>query len=283
MADRTDLRRVLRRHYALPSEHGSWIWWIGPFFIGAAAAGAFPPQLGLLFVTAFAAFLSRQPIALLVKVASRRRPATDRLPALFWAAIYGAIVLLGLAGLVRLGFGQLLLALVVPTLLVFAWHLWLVSRREERGQMGIEIVGAGVLALTAPAAYWIAGGVEDRTAWLLWALCWLQSAASIVLVYLRLSQRRWPSTPQVAERFRLGGRALLYHTFNSVLAAVLVAARAVPWLVLVAFVAMLIDAVDGVLRPAIGARPVSIGLRQLASSLLFVAVMILAYTLLPQP
>ncbi len=277
MAGHTDLRRIFRKHYALPTEHGSWIWWIGPFVIGAAAAGAFPAALWLLFVTAFAAFLSRQPIALLVKVASHRRPASDRLPALFWAAIYGVIVLLGLAGLAWLGFGRLLLLLALPALLVFAWHLWLVSRREERGQMGIEIVGAGVLALTAPAAYWVAGGPNDRTAWILWLLCWLQSAASIVLVYLRLEQRHWPTVPPPSRRWRSGRRALAYHLFNVLAATLLAAWRVVPGLVPVAFGLMLADAVDGILRPSVGARPAAIGLRQLAASLLFVVLVAAAY------
>ncbi|MCJ7511815.1 MAG: YwiC-like family protein [Anaerolineales bacterium] len=274
-----DRGQVFRKHYALPSEHGSWIWWIGPFLIGTAAAGALQQGLLLLFVTAFAAFLSRQPITLLVKVASRRRPESDRAPAWFWTAVYGSVVALGLAGLVRLGFGGLLLLLAIPATIVFVWHLWLVSRREERGQMGIELVGAGVLALTAPAAYWVSGGVDGRTPWLLWLLCWLQSAASIVLVYLRLDQRRWPAVPPPAECWRAGRRALAYHLFNVLAAVLLVAWRVVPGLVPVAFAIMLADAVDGILRPGVGARPTTIGLRQLGASLLFVILVAAAYLL----
>ena len=277
MPVRSEFRRVFRKHYALPTEHGSWIWWIGPFVIGAAAAGAFPPALWLLFLTAFAAFLSRQPIALLVKVASGRRPTSDRGPALFWTVLYGTVVLLGLTGLVRVGYGRLLLVLAAPAALVFAWHLWLVSRRAERGQMGVELVGAGVLALTAPAAYWVAGGPDSSTAWILWLLCWLQSAASIVLVYLRLDQRRWAAVPALAERWRAGRRTLAYHLFNLVAAALLAAGHAVPGMVPVAFGLMLADAIDGVLRPSTGARPTSIGMRQLAASALFVVLVAAAY------
>jgi hypothetical protein len=269
--------RLFRKHYTLPSEHGSWIWWIGPFVIGTAAAGSLDPALLTLFLTAFAAFLCRQPIMLLVKVASGRRPPSDRPPALLWTTIYGLIVLLGLAGLAGAGFGALLLVLALPGLVVFAWHLWLVSRREERGQMGMELVGAGVLALTAPAAYWVAGGAQDRTAWLLWLLCWLQSAASIVLVYLRLEQRRWPAVPPSSNRWRAGRRALVYHAFNALLALGLAGLRLVPPLVPLAYLLLLVDAVDGMNRPAVGAKPTTIGLRQLAASLVFVLLMVMAY------
>jgi hypothetical protein len=272
-------RRIFRKHYVLPTEHGSWIWWIGPFVIGAAVAGAFPPALWLLFVTAFAAFLSRQPIALLVKIASGRRPESDRVPALFWASVYGTLVLLGVVVMAWLGFGRLLLLLALPASLVFAWHLRLVSRRAERGQMGIEVVGAGVLALTAPAAYWVAGGRSDSTAWILWGLCWLQSAASIVLVYLRLDQRRWPDALLPRERWRAGRRALAYHLFNFMATVLLAAGRLVPGLIPVAFGLMLADAVEAIHRPCVGARPTAIGMRQLAASLLFVLMVAAAYLL----
>jgi hypothetical protein len=170
-----------------------------------------------------------------------------------------------------------LLWLVAPGLAVFAWHLWLISRRQERGRMGIELVGSGVLALAAPAAYWLSGGDRTGEGWLLWGIAWLQSAASIVFVYLRLRQRRLDKVPSPPERWRMGVRALLYHFFNLLLAALLAALRWVPIGVPFAFLLMLLDALDGVARPAVGTKPVSIGLRQLASSSLFVLVVVLSY------
>jgi hypothetical protein len=62
------------------------------------------------------------------------------------------------------------------------------------------------------------------------------------------------------------------------LAATLLAAwRVVPGLVPVAFGLMLADAVDGIFRPSVGARPAAIGVRQLAASLLFVVLVAAAY------
>src|SRR3972149_5890616 len=31
---------IWRKQYALPAEHGSWIWWLGPLFIGLGGGGA---------------------------------------------------------------------------------------------------------------------------------------------------------------------------------------------------------------------------------------------------
>ena len=41
----------------------------------------------------------------------------------------------------------------------------------------------GVLALAAPASYTVAGGSSTLLAGLLWVLCWLQSAGSVLLVF----------------------------------------------------------------------------------------------------
>ena len=146
-----------------------------------------------------------------VKVFSGRRPKSD-LPAVrFWIVVYGAIILLALTGLILAGAGYILF-LAVPGVPVFAWHLWLVSKREERRQINVEIIATGVLALVAPAAYWTGIGQYDPAGWWLWVLTWLQNAASIVYAYLRLEQRGM-ETGSPAQHAVEGRRARLciYH------------------------------------------------------------------------
>lgn len=269
-------RSPFRKIYAVPAEHGSWIWWIGPLILGTAAAGRLSVDLLLLSTTMLTAFLIRQPMILFVKVKSGRRPVEDLPPITFWLLVYGAILASTTLALVHAGHIRLLL-LLLPGLPVFGWHLWLVIRREERGQRGIEIVGSGVLALAAPAAYWVGSGSATALPWILWSLAWLQSAASIVLVYLRLEQRRWPEQPPIPGRLRQGARTLGYHAFNLVYAGSLSVVGSTPWLITAGFGLMLLDALDGVLRPAIGQRPTRIGLRQLGASSLFFTLCTIAY------
>ena len=137
---------------------------------------------------------------------------------------------LSLAGLILQGYA-FVLYLAIPGLPVFAWHLYLVSKRSERRQLGIELVGSGVLALAAPAAYWVGVGEPEVTGWLLWVLIWLQSAASIVYAYLRLEQRTLSSLPRMTERFSMASRAMGYSAFNLLVVLLLSVARFVPvWL-----------------------------------------------------
>jgi hypothetical protein len=277
MSKRSDrLPNVWRKQYALPAEHGSWIWWLGPLFIGLATGGHPDLEAILLVLAALCAFLLRQPTMILVKAVSGRRPRNDIGPASFWIAAYGLIGALATWSLIASAHSQVVL-LAIPGVPVFGWHLWLISRRAERGQMGIELVGAGVLALAAPAGYWVAGGADGRIPWILWALTWLQAAASIVFVYLRLEQRKLKIMPPVRERWRQGGRTLMYHAFNMAASLGLAIMGMAPWLVPVAFALMLIDAAEGVARPPVGAKPTAIGLRQLSASVLFVVVMAVGF------
>ena len=265
-----------RRHYALPAEHGSWIWLLGPLAVGIAAARRLTPDLVPLGLAALAAFLLRQPVTLAVKGLSGRRAREDLKPALAWMAGYSLLAALALAWLLRAGHGRLL-ALALPGVPVFAWHLWLVGRRRERGQPGVEIVAAGTLALAAPAAYWTAGGESTGVGWILWLLTWLQAAASIVYIHLRLEQRGWEQLPSGSQRWRPGARALAYAGFNllacSLLSGIGWAPPLAPW----AFALSLAETLQGIVRPAVGVPPRAIGLRQLGSSALFLLMLGLAY------
>ena len=175
----------------LPQEHGAWVFIFSPLLIGLFAGARFTFASISLILAAICAFLIRQPLTIAVKAHAGRRARSDLPAAYLWIVVYGLMILLALIALIRLGFGYLLL-LVIPGLPILAWHLWLVSRREERRQAGVEILATGVLSLAAPAAYWVGIGRYDSGGWWLWILLWFQSAASIVYAYLRLEQRIQP-------------------------------------------------------------------------------------------
>jgi hypothetical protein len=272
--------RWFKAHIALPGEHGAWVFLLSPLlmglFAGRAAGGEWTAAAGWLVLAALAAFLLRQPVSVAVKVQSGRRSRDDLPAAVLWTLVYGAVGLGATGVLVAQGQGRLLW-LALPALPVFAWHLALIGRRAERRQLGVELVGSGVLALAAPAGYWVMSGTTGGVGWWLWVLAWLQSAASIVYAYLRLEQRVLKQPPTVGLRLRQGQRALLYAGFNVVLALGLGAARIAPAAIVVPFGLQLAETVWGVLRPAVGVPPVRIGLRQLLVSTLFTLLFVLVW------
>ncbi len=272
----SSMSKIFRRQIALPQDHGSWVFILSPLLIGLLAGKTFDVASLALVVAALAAFLIRQPVTVAIKAYAGRRPRSDLPAARFWMVVYGILVLMSVAELVHLGYATVLL-LGIPAAPIFAWHLWLVGKRSERRQAGIEILATGVLALAAPAAFWIGKGGYDPLGWILWILTWFQSAASIVYVYLRLEQRDWKSIPPLAARFRAGWRALAYAAFNLLLVAVLGVFAITPALLALPYLLQLLETLWGTARPAVDAKPVAVGIRQLIVSTLFTILFILTW------
>ncbi|GAB4398596.1 MAG: hypothetical protein OHK003_21190 [Anaerolineales bacterium] len=272
------MQSYFKRQVALPQDHGSWVFIFSPLLIGIFASGTFQLPTFYLVIAAMSAFLIRQPMTVTVKTMGGRRSAADLPAAQFWLLVYGIIAAAALIGLILSGFGYILY-LAAPGAPVFAWHLWLVSQRAERKQEGVEVIATGVLALTAPAAFWVGIGGYESNGWWLWLFTWLQSAASIVYAYLRLSQREvsqeQAAVKSRAEWWRMGRRAFLYTSFNLVLSAGLGLSAMVPAFIFVPFLAQWLETVWGITHPAVRWKPTRIGVRQLIVSIVWTILFIL--------
>lgn len=263
--------KILLKHVAVPAEHGAWVFLFSPLLAGLALGKTWNLAGLALSAAVIAAFLGRAPLTVVVKILSKRRPRSEMPAALFWLGLYGMIALAGLAVLALEGFGYIgwLALAAIPAL---GWHLWLVSRRDERRKPAVEIVASGVLALSAPAAVWIGAGEPVPTGWLLWILFWLQAAASIVYAYMRLAQRVMKTQPSRQEAWQMGRRALLYTGFNLAAGLALAAAGVIPLLAGLAFLLQFGETLWGITHPAVGYKPAAIGVRQMVVSILFTLV-----------
>jgi hypothetical protein len=265
---------MLRTQVAIPQDHGSWVFIFSPLLVGVFAGGAFGTPTLVLIAGALAGFMLRQPVTMIVKVLSRRRPRSDLPAAVFWSIVYGLVGAAALAALIWLGSGYVSY-LLVPGLPVLAWHLWLVSRRAERKQAVVELIATGVLALAAPGAYWVGIGHYDPFGWWLWFLVWLQSSASILYAYLRLEQRGLAQLPGRGERLSMAANALAFTTFNVVLTLALAIVGILPRLIFIPYAAQWLESLRGALHPAIKVKPVQIGVRQLIVSALWTVLFII--------
>lgn len=267
------MSNYFKRTIAIPQDHGSWVFLLSPLVIGLFAAPAFTlASLGVV-LGSLMAFLIRQPVTVAVKAYAGRRPRSELSAAWLWIGIYGLAALLAIGLLLWQGISSMLL-LAIPAAPIFAWHLWLVSRREERRQAGVEVLATGVLALAAPAALWAGAGTHQPEGWLLWLLAWLQSAGSILHAYLRLEQREWKELPGPKDRFWHGRLALGSTGFNLLTSLGLALFGGIPAGVSLAFLLQFGETLYGIIRPAIGAKPTAIGIRQLLVSILFTALFI---------
>jgi hypothetical protein len=272
------MQTYFKKQIALPQDHGSWVFILSPLLVGIFAGGKFNYAIFNLIIAAMSAFMIRQPMTIIVKAISGRRPKSDLPAARFWVLIYGSIAALTLTGLILEGFGYVLY-LAIPGVPVFAWHLWLVGQRAERKQAGVEIVAIGVLSLAAPAAYWVGLGHYDPLGWWLLLWVWMQSAASIVYAYLRLEQRELkPDQLKGEERsvlWKMGNRALLYTSFNLGVSLILGWANLIPQLIFIPFLLQWLETIWGITHPSIGWKPIRIGMRQFIVSILWMILFII--------
>jgi len=271
---------VQTRHIALPAEHGAWVFLLSPLLIGVFAATGWGAPSLYLAVAALAAFLARQPLTLAVKAWSGRKSRELVRPALAWFCSYAAIGSAMVAGLATRGFPYVLW-LALPAAPVQVWHLWLVARRAERRQWLIEIAGAGALALSATAAYWVGSGGPNRLGWWLWVLTWAQSTTSILHAYMRLRQRTPGQPPSLRVRLRMGSVPVAASLLALLGSGALAAGGITPRWVFLAYLPQLLESAWGTLRPATGHKPRAIGYRQLAVSVLYTVLFIVSWRALP--
>ncbi|HET9914490.1 MAG TPA: YwiC-like family protein [Anaerolineales bacterium] len=267
-----------RKQIFLPQDHGSWVFIFSPLLVGLFAGERFTPASLSLVIAAMTAFLLRQPVTIAVKAYADRRAKSDLPAAHFWIVVYGITILIALIGLILTGFGYLIL-LAIPGVPVFAWNLWLVSKREERRQVNMELIATGVLSLAAPAAYWVGIGRYDTAGWWLWILVWFQTAASIVYAYLRLEQRELDQVPARRELWQMGLRSFAYTTFNLAVSLLLGLFSVLPRFIFLPYLIQWSETLWGIFHPAIRWKPTRIGIRQLVVSILWTISFIVTWRL----
>ncbi len=267
----------LRKRFYLPPEKGGWVWWIGPLLVGVAASQRISPVHFPLILAAFCAFCMRQPIIVLIR-SLRWKEREDLAPAAFWMVIYGTVILFCAGWLALLGHSRIVL-IGLPGLPVLLAHLVLVYLGRERRQPVIDVAATLALALAAPAAYWAGNGTDPWTTFLAWATTAPQSAASVVHILLRLQQSRWETAPSFGRRLLHARWVLGLHGFNAVVSAFLVYHGLLPPLVAAGFLMVLLEGMEAVFRPPVGATAKSLGIRQLVTSTAFMVFAALGFLL----
>ena len=266
-----------QKHFYLPQDHGSWVFVFSPIIAGLWLAKPLgwehlPITAGAIFF-----FLLRQPLTVVVKVMAGRRDSRDRNPALLWSGIYAAALLAALAGMIWFNQWYVLVAMAVPAGAMLAWQFALVWQRQERKQRTFEVLSTGLLAFIAPALVWVNPGLQwvqpfSIQGLLLWGLLFLQAGASIYYAYSRLEQRAWQRLPDWNTRLKTSAGALSFTLFNVLLTAQMGASRVVLPQLWLAFAIQFAETLYSIWKPAIGAKPTTIGIRQLVVSVLFLLV-----------
>ena len=234
------IRTLFRKQLIIPTEHGSWSWFLVPYFVGVLVAGQWNLAALLVLVGGMAGFFIRQPATVYMRSRSGRGRKSDGPLAAIWASFFTLVAFMCLVGLMALGLTELLW-LLLPMTIIFAMYLLAArQRRASKRVLWMELAGAAGLATMAPAAYIAATGKLDSTAWLLWGLMAGQNVLGVFYVRLRIADTHQRPT----------NRSLVLWAHLLILAAVIATALlgAAPWLAVAPFAGFLARAVWAVSR-----------------------------------
>lgn len=174
-------RPVRLKGIALPNEHGSWGFLFEPLV--ASFAVAFSPGAIWISLLVIGAFLTRQPLKVLLNdwIAKRNLPQTEA--ALKFTLLFGAVFLIGLIGcwffVEPKSFYPFLF--IVPLAI---YQIYCDASKQTR-QLIPELTGAIAISSSA-AVIALAGGWNLLNAYILWAIFAARLIPSILYVRSRL-------------------------------------------------------------------------------------------------
>ena len=171
--------------------------------------------------------------------------------------------------------------------LLGVWRLWwlavpgaaaapLAFRKTGRG-VAAQLIAVAGLTLTAPAAWYVATGNLDRHAWLLWGLNFLYFAGGVFYVKMHVAAAiRRKLFETAAEKIRLGATNLVFYGGLALCVVGLAMAHLIPWLATLAFAPVVVRTAIGVGRLSPTLRIKRLGWTEVAHSVMFAGVLVLA-------
>lgn len=255
----------LRSALKLPKEHGAWAMFYVPFVLGLLVAGKFNLPTLLLLVAATAAFISRESLLVWWRARKRGRQTKSAIEAGRLLAVYLLIAAATGAPLILIYklYWLIPLALVGSVLLLV--NGWQAADFEDRTTQS-EVMAIAGLTLTAPAAFYAAGGLWNQTTLWLWALSAAYFASSVFYVKLRVT---WLHAKQAEDKQRARRQCAVYHSFLLCSLAALAVTRSLPLFALIAFAPVLARTLRSLLKPESHLNLKRIGIAEIVYSVIF--------------
>jgi hypothetical protein len=238
----------------MPREHGAWGILLIPFATAVGIAGTWNLPVALLLVSVMCFYVARTSFL--------KQDTTWTLVLLAGSAV----CLAPLLGVWRLWWLAALGAAAAP----------LAFRKTGRG-VAAQLIAVAGLTLTAPAAWYVATGNLDRHAWLLWGLNFLYFAGGVFYVKMHVAAAiRRKRFETAAEKIRWGATNLVFYGGLALCVVGLALAHLIPWLATLAFAPVVVRAAIGVRRLSSTLRIQRLGWTEVAHSVMFAVLLVLA-------
>ncbi len=267
--------RLRLRAPLVPNDHGAYAMLLVPMLLGfiLGAMHSASPNIShlvtypLFAVSLIAIFFASEPASVAFKP---RASATARRRALMWLGVY------------------FLAASLAGTPLLFVWNLWelawfllpaaallllflIAAKMRKQRSLGVRLTAIAGLTLSAPAAYYVATGTLDTTAWGLWAACAIYFVGTLfnVRAWFEANKQKKNGVAHPRLPAWLSVSILLYLAAGALVIAICATLDALPWAAFVAFVPSLVRAAWTLWRVPVYLPIKTVGLIEFAQSFMF--------------
>jgi hypothetical protein len=272
-------RRERNRALIVPREHGAWGLLLVPMVTAAGVAfrqstNVFP--FVLLLTTALALFWLRTPLESLLGISAMRAETKEERNSVAFVVLYLAIVALLPASMLLWAGQNPLLWLIGGAAGVSFVAQAVLRKMGRRTRMLSEIVGTIGLTASAPAVYYVITGKFGMTGWMLWLANLIFAGNQIHYVQIRIHSAKL-----------VGAHAKLARAWTFALGQLAMAAALaltcwlgwMPWLVLLAFVPLLLRGFYYFVQKPAPLKVRRLGWNELAQAIVFCVLFITAFAL----
>jgi hypothetical protein len=245
----TPVRMFRIRQIALPTEHGGWGFLLEPLVAGLAIA--FSAAAPLIALMTIGAFLTRQPLRILIADRLGMHSRERALAALWFCLLYSTVFAAGLGGTLLTAGPRVLLpfVFVLPFILL---QVYSDVRRQSR-QLIPEVTGAVSISASV-AVIGLAGGLSWAASLALWAIFISRLVPSILYIRQRLLLEKGKSSSPVIPT--------LAHVAALLVVSLLAYNGLSPVLAVFAMILLLFRAVKGLSPGRKKMRAMQIGVRE---------------------
>lgn len=258
--------------FPLPREHGAWAVVLVPFAVGSFFSPQPTIELFLLFAAVMGFFLAHVPVRTIIRERSGRTRKQALPDERRWAAI--ALGIACIAGVILMNRGFSLLGVIAAAGVVsFLGNL--VLMRKNRPSLVADLVAVLGLTLSGPAAYYVATGLLDERAFVLWFSLALFFGSGFVYVQMKIrASSVKKSSLTWKERLILGKGNILYHLTAIGCIALLAWMTGSDLLLIATFAPMTLHALIGTIRMKPQTRFKRLGFLLVGQSVLFGAMLV---------
>ncbi len=268
----------------MPAEHGAWGILLVPFFCAAAVAGSWNASLLFAGACVFGLFLLRASLKPWISSKQIEDRGAGGWRSTLRPAHYALVAATGAAAglLVFVYHRYQFIWIGLAALLLYLFRQLLIRPRRDPGReqrsLAAELVGVGLLTLTAPIAWIAARGVLEPSGVRVWLLNLLFFCGGVVYVKYRvrglLAHRHFRSA---GERLAFAWPVFVYHLLLAAFLAYGVILGRQPATILLAFIPGILRA-NGLLFQLGRRFAISrLGWNEIVHSLLFALLLVLAF------